>query len=117
LNEEERRGIKEQLCPEELAIFDLFTRPEQTKLTKKEREGVKQIAQDLLHTLKAERLVLEWRSKQQARAAVQLAIQVALEKLPPKYDDRLYQQKCGVVYQHVYDSYYGSGSSVYAVAG
>jgi type I restriction enzyme R subunit len=117
LNEEERRGIKEQLSPEELAIFDLFTRPEQTKLTKKEREGVKQIAQDLLHTLKAERLVLEWRSKQQARAAVQLAIQVALEKLPPKYDDRLYQQKCGVVYQHVYDSYYGSGSSEYAVAG
>ncbi len=34
-----------------------------------------------------------------------------------KYDDRLYQQKCGVVDPHAYDSYYGSGASVYAVGG
>lgn len=116
LNEEERRGIREQLDEEQLAIFDILTRPS-PKLTKQEREQVKRIARELLDTLNAERLVLEWRGRQQTRAAVLVAIQEVLENLPQKYSDDAYRVKCETVYQHVYDSYYGAGRSVYGVAG
>ena len=34
--------------------------------------------------------------------------------LPQKYSDDDYRVKCDAVYQHVYDSYYGAGRSVYA---
>jgi type I restriction enzyme R subunit len=114
LNEEERRGIREQLDDEQLAIFDILTRPS-PPLTKQEREQVKHIARELLDTLKAERLVLEWRSRQQTRAAVLVAIQEVLENLPQKYSDDDYRVKCDAMYQHVYDSYYGAGQSVYGV--
>ena len=118
LNEEERRGIREQLDDEQLAIFDILTRPSPSlRLTRQEREQVKRLARELLDTLKAERLVLEWRSRQQTRAAVLVAIQEVLENLPQKYSDDDYRGKCETVYQHVYDSYYGAERSVYAVAG
>ncbi len=116
LNEEERRGIREQLDDEQLAILDILTRPS-PPLTKAEREQVKRLARELLDTLKAERLVLEWRSRQQTRAAVLVAIQEVLENLPQKYSNEEYNVKCEAVYQHVYDSYYGAGRSVYQVAG
>ena len=111
LNEEEKRGIAEQLGEEELAIFDLLTKPA-LKLNKKEREQVKRVAKDLLDTLKAERLVLDWRKKQSARAAVRLEIEEALDRLPEIYTRELYTQKCELVYQHVYDSYYGLGRGI-----
>jgi hypothetical protein len=57
LNEEERRGIREQSGDEQLAILDILTRPS-PPLTKAEREQVKRLARELLDTLKAERLVL-----------------------------------------------------------
>ncbi len=56
-----------------------------------------------------------WRSRQQTRAAVFVAIQNVLENLPQKYSDDEYSIKCEAVYQHVYDSYYGAGRSVYQV--
>jgi type I restriction enzyme, R subunit len=43
LNDEEQRGIKEQLSEEELAVFDLLTKPD-IKLTRAERAQVKQVA-------------------------------------------------------------------------
>jgi type I restriction enzyme R subunit len=112
LNEEERRHIAEALSEEELAMFDLLTKPE-PKLTKKQDVEVKKVAQELLETLKKERLVLDWRKKQQSRAAVRLSIEQMLDKLPALYTPALYQQKCDIVYQHVYDSYYGQGNGVY----
>ena len=36
--------------------------------------------------------------------------------MPATYDTDLYQQKCQLVYQHVYDSYYGAGKSIYTFA-
>ena len=41
-----------------------------------------------------------------------MAIQKVLENLPQKYSDD-YHVKCEAVYQHVYDSYYVAGQSVY----
>jgi type I restriction enzyme, R subunit len=114
LNEEEKRGIAEQLSEEELAIFDLLIRPD-ISLTKRETEQVKKVARELLAALKREKLVLDWRMRQQSRAAVRLAIEETLDTLPEKFAPEIYQSKCDVVYQHVYDSYYGQGRSVYAV--
>jgi type I restriction enzyme R subunit len=63
LSEEEKRGISEQLTEEELAIFDLLTKPDM-KLAKAEEREVKMVARDLLETLKKEKLVLDWKKRQ-----------------------------------------------------
>jgi type I restriction enzyme R subunit len=116
LNAEEKRGIAENLTEEELAIFDLLTKPAMT-LTKKDEQAVKKTAKDLLATLKKERLVLDWRKRQQTRAAVRLSVETVLDQaLPETYPRDVYLQKCEAVYQHIYDSYFGPGQSVYATA-
>ena len=115
LQEEERRGIAEQLSEEELAIFDLLMKPE-IELTEKERKKVKLVASELLEVLKAEKLVLDWRKRQQSRAAVKLAIEEELDNLPEAFTADLYEQKCSAVYHHVYDSYFGQGRSIYTGA-
>jgi len=114
LSEEEQRGIAENLTEEELALFDLLTQPD-PKLSRNEQEQVKKVARQLLDTLKAERLVLDWRKNQQTRAGVQLEIEKILDKLPEQYNADLYRLKCQFVYQHVYDSYYGDNRSIYSV--
>jgi len=116
LSAEEQRGISENLSEEELAVFDLLTKPA-IKLSKKEEEKVKEVAKELLDTLKAERLVLDWRKRQQTRARVQLTIEKTLDHLPGNYSTDLYKQKCTQVYHHVYEAYYGQGRSVYSIAG
>ena len=83
------------------------------KLGRKEKAAVKEVARELLDTLKAERLVLDWRKRQQTRAEVQVTIRDTLYKLPDTYSDELFHQKFQLIYQHVYDSYYGAGKSIY----
>ena len=113
LNEEEKRGISENLDEEELAIFDLLTRPE-IELTDAERNQVKKAARDLLNTLKTEKLVLDWRNRQQTRAGVRVTIERVLEiGLPEAYSNEQYHSKCAQLYQHVYESYPGVDHSVY----
>ena len=105
LKNEEKRYIREELeNEEELAIFDILTRPEM-KLTKKEKKDVKRIARQLLKTLKTEKSVLDWRKKQQAKAAIKLAIQDILYELPAVYSSDIYPNKCNLIYQYIYDIY------------
>ena len=114
LNEEDQRTVKENLSDEELALFDLLTRPEMD-MTESERNEVKAVAHTLLETLKREKLVLDWRKQERLRAAVKITIQIILDEgLPECYTPDIYDQKCEAIYQHVYDSYYGAGSSIYA---
>jgi type I restriction enzyme R subunit len=113
LQEEEKRGVSEGLSEEELAVFDLITKPEM-KLTKREEGQVKSIARELLETLKRERLVLDWRKTQATRAAVRVAVEDKLDELPRVFTREIYTQKCNTVYQHIFESYYGEGRSVYA---
>ncbi|MCZ7398982.1 MAG: DUF3387 domain-containing protein [Candidatus Methanoperedens sp.] len=113
LNAEEKRGIAEKLTEEELAVFDLLIKPEMT-LSKKEEREVKKVAQELLETLKKEKLVLDWRKRQQSRAAVFTSIKDILDRLPRIYTKELYENKCEMVYQHIYDSYFGQEQSIYA---
>ncbi len=77
---------------------------------------LQKVAQTLLETLKREKLVLDWRKKQQARAAVQVTIGTILDRLPASYSQEIYAQLCTDVFQHVYESYFGQGKSVYAMA-
>ena len=116
LTKEEQRTISEGLNEEELAVFDLLTRP-RISLTNQEKEEVKKISRGLLDNLKKEKLVLDWRKRQQARASVRVTIEKTLDELPEGFTDEIYWNKCDSVYQHIYDSYYGSGRSIYADAG
>jgi type I restriction enzyme R subunit len=113
LNEEDGRKISEQLTEEELALFDLLKK---AGLKNKERQQVKLAAKDLLKKLKQEKLVLDWRRKQQARAEVLFTIETVLDEIlpDPPYTKAIYEETCNDVYQHVYDSYYGAGRSIYA---
>lgn len=113
LTREEQRTISEELTEEELALFDLLTKPD-LALSEKDQKQVKKVASELLQTLKTEKLVLDWRKRQQARAAVRLCIEEQLDQLPEAFSTELYQQKCEQAYQHVYESYFGGGSSIYA---
>jgi type I restriction enzyme R subunit len=36
--------------------------------------------------------------------------------LPNRFTQDMFHQKCDLIYQHIYDSYFGEGRSVYAVA-
>ena len=101
----------ENLTEEELSLFDKLKKPD---LTEKEKTQVKNVARDLLSTLKAEKLVLDWRKKQQAIAAVKKEIEDDLDRwLPESYDSRIYEEKCNTVFQHIYDSYAGDSHSIY----
>jgi len=113
LDEEEKRHAEENLTEEELAVFDFLTRPPD-KLARKDKELVKKVARNLLRTLKEEKLVLDWRKTHQTRAPVLQAIEVELDKLPEVYPKELHDQKCELVYQHIYEWYWGRNQSVYA---
>jgi type I restriction enzyme R subunit len=113
LNEEEKRGISENLTEEELVIFDLLTKPD-IELTKPEETDVKKVARALLEKLKQEKLVLDWRKQQTTRAMVFTTIKDVLDELPRTYTKELYEAKCDTVYQHFYEAYLGQGKSVYA---
>jgi len=112
LSTEDQRGVAEQLSEEELALFDILTKPE-IGITDKEKAEVKKVARTLLQTLKEAKLVLDWRKKQRTRADVYSTVKVVLDELPRAYTPELYEAKCDNVYQHIYDSYQGEGRSIY----
>ena len=111
LSTEEQRGVSEQLSEEELALFDILTKPE-IDMSDDENVGVKKVARMLLQTLKEAKLVLEWRKKQRTRADVYTTVKTVLDELPRAYSTELYQQKCETVDQHVYDSYQDEVTSI-----
>ena len=115
LSKEDKRAVSEQLTEEELALFDILTKPE-IDMTKDEKEEVKKVARMLLQTLKEAKLVLDWRKKQRSRADVYTTVKTVLDELPRAYTTELYSQKCDTVYQHIYDSYQGEGKSIYTSA-
>ena len=75
---------------------------------------VKKIVRMLLQILNEELLVLDWKKQQRTQARVKVAIEDMLDNLPEKYDAEIYQQKANLIFEHIYDSYYGDGNSVYA---
>ena len=104
LSDEEHRHVREQLSEEELTVFDLLTRPG-PDLSPAERDEVKKVARHLLERVRSA-LVLNWREKAQARARIRLAIEDTLDEgLPRAYTPDVYQQKVGVLFEHVFESF------------
>ena len=104
MSEEEQRAAREGLDEEELAIFDLLTKPE-PKLTKRQEGEVKKIARSLLAKLKREKLILDWRLKETAKADVRETIRIELDALPEVYDRRIWEEKVERAFQFVYERY------------
>ena len=109
LKTEDERAIMENLTEEELSLCDKLRKPD---LTEKDKSQVKKVARELLSTLKAEKLVLDWRKKQQAIAAVKKEIEEELDRLPESYDTKTYEEKRNTVFQHICDSYAGDSRSI-----
>jgi type I restriction enzyme R subunit len=116
LNAEDQRAVAEQLSEEELAVFDLLIRPERD-WSEQDRQAIKAAARELLARLKSEKLVLDWRKRQQTQAAVKQTIAKVLdEELPVSFDTALFQKKCEAVYQHVFDAYADGEHTIYREA-
>jgi type I restriction enzyme R subunit len=117
LQEEEQRAVRENLSEEELAIYDILRSNPAPDLSDEDRKAVKTGARELLDTLKNEKLVIDWREKQQARSAVRVAIEKVLDEyLPHSYKTDVYDTKVDSVYEHVYDKYYGPEDNFYEMA-
>jgi len=114
LNEEEQRHMRESISEEELAVFDILTRPG-PDLNDREKEVIKKVCRDMLAKLKTEKLVLDWRKDRTTRAAVRVAIEEMLDSgLPEKYTVDLFEQKCGALFLHVLEKYPQKDVGVYA---
>ena len=113
LEDEDQRTIREGLSEEELALFDILTRPG-PELSEKERSQIKAVCRELLETLKQEKLVLDWRRKERALADVRYTMEIVFDRgLPEKYDEETYNEKCNAAFHHILNSYQGGGKSVY----
>ncbi|KES25016.1 MULTISPECIES: type I restriction endonuclease subunit R [Pseudomonas] len=111
---EDQRAIRENLSEEELALFDILTKPV-PELAEKERAQVKKVCKELLETLKSEKLVLDWRKKDRARSDVRRTLEIVFDRgLPESYDEGIYNEKCELAFHHIFTSYYGAGESVYS---
>jgi len=113
LTDEEQRSVAEGLTEEELAIFDLLTKPDPV-LTDGERVAVKASAKRLLAYVH-DKLVLDWRRKAATTADVRATIRRVLDDdLPPDpYPGELFDAKVQAVFDHVATAYGDDGSSVY----
>jgi type I restriction enzyme, R subunit len=113
LTDEEQCAVTEGLTEEELAVFDLLTKPEPT-LTDAERELVKASAKRLLAHLH-DKLVLDWRRKSATTADVRTAIRdVLYADLPADpYPPDIFDTKVKAVFDHIITAYGDDGSSVY----
>ena len=112
LTDEEQRAVREDATEAELAIFDLLTKPE-PELTKAEALTVTGAAKKLLAHIE-EKLVLDWKRRQQTRSAVRVAIGTVLDaELPEVYGPELFDRKVEVIFDHIYASYFDNGASVY----
>jgi type I restriction enzyme R subunit len=118
LNEEEARAIREGLDVESVVIYDLLQKP---ALDAKEIARIKQVAVELLATLKAEKLrVNQWRDKEATRDAVRSTIFDFLYSdntgLPAAYTDDEIKTKADAIFQHVFYAYPTIPSPIYGAA-
>jgi len=113
LTDEEQRAVVEGLSDEELAIFDLLTKPEPV-LTDAERDVVKASAKRLLTHLQ-DKLVLDWRRKAATTADVRASIRRILDADLPAdpYPPEVFDAKVQAVFDHIATAYGDDGHSVY----
>ena len=114
LSEEDRRAVSENLTEEELAVFDILRKE---NLNPSEIDQIKKVAKELLAKLKAEKFVLDWKTKEETRADVEVTrfANILYDELPePTYTDPDCEERTQKVYFHVYDNYVDNKVNVYA---
>jgi len=111
LDEEEQRHVREELGEDELAVFDILTRPE-PRLTKAEELEVKKIARELLAKLKREKFILDWRLKENAKADVRETIRQEYDLLPAVYVPELWDDKVERTYRFVFEHFGAAQAAV-----
>ena len=113
LTAEEERSVREGMTEEELAIFDLLTRPDPV-LTNDERETVKASAKKLLEHLH-DKLVQDWRRKVATTNDVNSTIRRVLDEGLPEapYTPDIFTTKVQLVFDHVLTAYGDDGESAY----
>jgi type I restriction enzyme R subunit len=111
LSDEEQRTARAGLSESELAVFDLLTRPD-PPLSDEELELVKGVARKLMAHIQ-DRLVLDWRRKAETREAARGLVKDVLDELPEAYDEETWNRKAGIVFDHIFASFYDDGGSVY----
>ena len=115
LNEDEQRSVREGLSEAELAIFDLLTKPA-PELSDTDLKRVKNAAKKLLMHVE-DKLVLDWKRRQQSRSAVKVAVKDVLEgELPLAYDPEIFNRKVEAIFDHIYVSYGDHVESIYTSA-
>ena len=87
-----------------MSLNEKMTPRVQNQKSEKQIKDVKKVARKLLTKLREEKLVLDWRKKQQTRAGVKVVIEEILDLLPEVYSTDIYKSKCSDVYNFVYDS-------------
>ena len=107
LSEEESRAVQEGLDEESLALFDILRKPE---LSQPELERIKQVAKELLATLKTEKLRVDhWREKEATRSEIEITIQDFLWSdqtgLPTSYTPEEVKSKASETYAFIYFRY------------
>ena len=114
LTAEEQRAVREGVTEEELAIYDLLTKPE-PDLTRAQAIEVKNATKKLLDHI-ADKLVLDWKRKLQTRSAVKVTIGTVLDGVLPieAYGPEMFDRKVNAIYEHIYTSYHNNGESVYS---
>ncbi len=112
LSFEDSRAIREGLTEETLAIYDLLKKD---NLTDKETQKVKELAKQTLDKLKEKKLRLDyWRESTKISSQVKTTISDTLMYLPmDSYPKREVDEKANLVYQHIFTSYPGGGTSIY----
>ena len=115
LDEYEERFVQEGLSEEELAIFDLLSKPV-PEHSDKEQKQVKLAAQKLLEHI-TDKLVLDWHKKQAQRSTVKTEIRTVLDsELPDVYERTVFDEKCSAIYDHIYKAYHDDGTSEFDTA-
>ena len=101
MGDDERRAAREALTEDELAIFDLLTRP-QPKLSKTQEVEVKKVARDLLEKLQDQLAIPQWQSRPQLSAAVHSTIRFSTNELPEEqYPQSVWDDKVKAVWDFV----------------
>ena len=104
LSAEEQRAVTEDMTEEELAIFDLLTRPEPV-LDAAERAIVKASAKKLFEHVQ-DKLVLDWRRKADAAALVKTTIRQLLDNDLPAdpYPPEMFDTKVQAIFDYLVSS-------------
>ena len=107
LDSEQKRAVEEGLSENELALFDLLTKPE---ISKADRERVKQSSRSLLSAIQMHlKKFDDWTAKEQTQADIKMfVLDQVFESIPqPPYTPEEAETMAERVYEYVFQKTVG----------